>query len=90
MLLFDEFSDPVQAERSRTIALLSARIANQLGIFELVDAYVTMTTSRPHLPCLSSDDALWELLGDQRYAPELVDALVEVAGDRRVLHRDVA
>jgi len=61
-----------------------------LGLIELVDAYVTMTTSRQHLPCLSSDDALWELMTDQRYAPELVDALIEVTGDRREQQHDVA
>jgi HD-GYP domain-containing protein (c-di-GMP phosphodiesterase class II) len=74
-------------ERSRTVAELSARVAENLGlpraggippenqIVGLVDAYVAMTARMPN------DDALWALwrLAGERYAPKLVDALIEVA-----------
>ena len=79
-------------ERSRTVAELSARVAENLGlgpaggipprkhIVGLVDEYVAMTARMPN------DDALWALwrLAGERYAPKLVDALIEVAAGPHV------
>jgi len=85
--------------RAAKVARLSARIADRLGlepadalvrsqIVRLVEAYVTMTTAREDGPPLTHDDALWALwrAAGERYATEVVDALIEVAGRRRTEH----
>jgi ribulose kinase len=84
MRLNESFPDADAAQRSAAVAELSARVAANLGLRPadversgLVDAYVTMG---------ADDDALWTLwrLAGERFAPNLVETLIEVASRRRV------